>query len=399
MDDVLELTRRLVATDSQNPGAFEPAVVELITDICAAEGFATTRVEPTRGRPNLIVTVDAGPGPHLGLSGHVDTKPVGDALAEWDTDPFTLTVDGDLAYGLGASDMKGGVAAMLVAARNFADTARSGRLSLVLTADEEQGSEHGAKALAANGLPDLDAVVIGEPSGMSRPWEALHVVSRGICCFEVEVRSRQGHSGLSGQLGRNAIQFAADLVRAFENFDPPVDEPGPIPCSPTVNPGMLISGGVSFGTWPGRCTVGIELRLAPGMSRERVRAAIAELVRNTVGDAAIRYRPGSQGWMPAVTLAPDQPVVDAARRATARVFGAPLPLAAYPGATDATYFIAAGVPAVTSLGPGWLSVAHGPNECVGVTQLHQGAALYSALAEEFTTVQERKPHDQDRDHQ
>lgn len=389
MDDVLELTRRLVGTDSQNPGPFEPTVVELITDLCAAEGFATEKIELTAGRPNLIVTVDAGPGPHLGLSGHVDTKPVGDALSEWRTDPLALTIDGDLAYGLGTSDMKGAVAAMLVAARNFADTARSGRLSLILTADEEQGSEHGAKALAAHGLPALDAVVIGEPSGMSRPWEALYVVSRGICCFEVEVRSRQGHSGLSGQLGRNAIQLAADLLHAFENFRPPVDEPGPIPCEPTVNPGMLIDGGVSFGTWPGRCTVGIELRLVPGMSRERVRAAVAELVGETVGDAEIRYRPGSQGWMPAVTIPAGEPVIDAARRASARVFGTPLPPAAYPGATDATYFIAAGVPTVTSLGPGWLSVAHGPNECVGVSQLHQAAALYTALAEEFSTVAER----------
>jgi len=390
MDDVLELTRLLVATDSQNPGAFEPDVVELVTGLCRAEGFATTRIEPTPGRPNLIVTVEAGPGPHLGLSGHLDTKPVGDALSEWRTDPLTLTVDGDLAYGLGTSDMKGAVAAMLVAARDFADTAESGRLSLILTADEEQGSEHGAKALAASGLPDVDAVLIGEPSGMNRPWEALYVVSRGICCFEVEVGSRQGHSGLSGQLGRNAVQLAADLVHAFENFDPPVDEPGSIPCAPTVNPGMLISGGVSFGTWPGRCTVGIELRLVPGMSRDRVRAAVAELVRKTVGEAEIRYRPGSQGWMPAVTIPAGEPVVDAARRATARVFGEALPLAAYPGGTDATYFIAAGVPTVTSLGPGWLRVAHGPNECVGVSQLYQAAALYSALAEEFSIVQERK---------
>src|SRR5690606_19437554 len=109
-----------------------------------------------------------------------------------------------------------------------------------------QGSDAGAKALAALGQPRADAIVIGEPSGVDEPWELMGLVSRGICCFEVTVRTTQGHSGLSGRLGRNAVQVATDVVRALESFEPPVTTPGAVPAEPLVNPGMLISGGVAF---------------------------------------------------------------------------------------------------------------------------------------------------------
>ncbi|WP_194288485.1 M20 family metallopeptidase [Ornithinicoccus halotolerans] len=386
--DVLELTRALVAIDSQNPGVGEKEIVGYLRELCEGLGLPCRVVEAVENRPNLIVTVEGGPGPHLGLSGHLDTKPVGDARAEWHTDPFVLTVVGDEAFGLGSSDMKGGVAAMLLALQRFAAHPSSGSLSLILTADEEQGSGAGARVLAEAGLPPVDAIVIGEPSGVSLPWEALHLVSRGICCFEIDVWTAQGHSGLSSTLGRNAVLVGADLLRAFESFRPTVSEPGDVPCEVTVNPGMLIDGGVAFGTWPGHCTVGVELRLVPGMDREVVRAEIQQLVDHTLGEGAraeVRYRSGSLGWMPAVGLDPVEPVVAASQRAAATVLGHELGVGAYPGGTDATYFMAdAGIPTVTSLGPGWLSVAHGPNEKVGVSQLYQAVDLYEALATEYT---------------
>ena len=97
-------------------------------------------------RPNLLATFDFGPGGrHLVLCGHIDTKPVGGA--DWSVDPFAATVDGDRLYGLGSTDMKGAVAAMIVAARDL-DLPR-GRLSLLLVADEENGAAYGARHVAA----------------------------------------------------------------------------------------------------------------------------------------------------------------------------------------------------------------------------------------------------------
>lgn len=385
--EVLELTARLVAVDSQNPGIGEERIADLIEhDIAAAAGYEVTRVEPVPGRPNLLLSVDTGPGPHLALSGHLDTKPVGDALAQWRTDPLQLTVEDGLAYGLGSSDMKGAVAAMLLALRAHAESGPPGRVSLVLTADEEQGSNAGAKALAEAPPPQLsgaDAMVIGEPCGIDDPWQMLALVSRGICCFEVDVRTAQGHSGLSGRLGRNAVLVASDVLRALEAFTPPVAQPGKVDATPTVNAGMSARGGVCFGTWPGECTVGAEIRLVPGMNADDVREAVDATVAAAVGrqgDFDIRYADGSLGWMPAVELDPDTAVVTAAQQACEQVLGKQLPIAAYPGGTDATWFmLRAGIPTIAALGPGWLSLAHGPNENVAVADLVTAVDLYRTL--------------------
>lgn len=394
--DVLDLTRELVAIDSQNPGAQEPEIVEYVARWAEERGFDARVLEPVAGRPNLVVTVDRGGEGHLGLSGHLDTKPIGDARSEWNTPPLELTVVGDDAFGLGSTDMKGGVAAMMLALEDFAAGApgansgagEPGRVSLVLTADEEQGSDAGAKALAAEGLlPGLDDIVIGEPSGIVDPWEAVYLVSRGICCFHIDVLARQGHSGLSHTLGRNATLHAADLLHAFESFVPSVDTPGEVECAPTVNPGMFISGGVSFGTWPGHCRVSMEVRLVPGMSRQTLHREIDELVRATLPadvDFRITYLESGQGWMPAVELSPTTAVARAAQSAAESVLGRPVPFAAFPGGTDATYFMGqGGIPTIASLGPGWISVAHGANEKVGVTQLHQAHQLYGTLIDRY----------------
>lgn len=387
-ESVLELATELVAIDSQNPGVGEARIAAYVADYATGHGLSARVIETAPGRHNVLITADAGPGGrHLALSGHLDTKPIGDAISAWRTPPLELTVDGPLAYGLGSSDMKGSVAAMLHATRRWAETATTGRLSLVLTADEEAGSDHGAKALSERGLVNADAMVIGEPSGVSDPWEAMYVISRGICCFEVIMTSTQGHSGLSERLPTSATVAAARATMALHEFRPTVTAPSDIDCAPTVNAGVLTSGGVFYGVHPGTAIVGCDIRLVPGIDRTVLHNELHALLTDALpADVRfdINYLPDSLGWMPPVELTASHPVVEAAQVACADVLGRRLPLAAYPGGTDATHFTRiAGIPTVAALGPGWLSVAHGPNECVGVDQLDEAIRLYERLAENF----------------
>lgn len=384
---VLDLTAELVAIDSQNPGVGEQRIASFVAEYAKQRGLPAKMVETAQGRCNVLITIDAGPGAHLALSGHLDTKPIGESLGDWRTNPSRLIVDGDRAYGLGSSDMKGAVAAMLRAAESWARTASQGTLSLIFTADEEAGSDYGAKALSRRGLVDADAIVIGEPSGVSDPWEALYLVSRGICCFEVVVHSAQGHSGLSDRLATSATVAAARATTALAQFVPSVPSSPTIPCVPTVNAGVQVNGGVFYGVHPGDATVATDIRLVPGMHPdvldEEVRNLLAATLPNDVS-WQIRYADGSLGWMDATQVSSGHPVVTAAQQACANVLGHELPLAAYPGGTDATHFNnIAGVPAVAALGPGWLSVAHGPNECVGIEQLEQAERLYEHLAHAY----------------
>lgn len=381
---VLELMAELVKIDSQNPGTGEREIAEFVAGFAGSYGLDAEIVETAPGRCNVIVSADAGPGGrHLALSGHLDTKPIGGARSAWRTPPLGLVVADGLAYGLGSSDMKGAIAAMLLAATEWASTASAGRLSLILTADEEAGSNHGAKALAEAGNVWPDAIVIGEPCGVADPWEALFVISRGICCFDVIIEGRQGHSGLSDRLPTSATLAAAKAALALADFEPKVARPSTIPCRPTVNSAVRIEGGVFYGVHPGSARVNCDIRLVPGMDRDDLDRDLRALLGAALpADVTweIRYETGSLGWMDPAELDTAHPIVSAAQRACVSVFRRELPLAAYPGGTDATYFLEAGIPSIAALGPGWLSVAHGANECVGVDQLGQAQELYRALA-------------------
>jgi len=394
--DPVDLLAQLVAIDSSNPDPGEGALATFVDGVVREWGFESRIVETAPGRCNLLVQVDAGGGPgSLGLCAHLDTKPVGDALAEWDTPPLQLVVEGDLGYGLGTSDMKGAIAAMLVAAHEWSGTAESGRLELILTADEEAGSELGAKELARRRLVDVEAILVGEPSGIFEPWEAVFVVSRGICCFEVVIEGTQGHSGLSERLPTSATVAAARALLALDGLDlrQAVENEGNV--GPTMNAGVRIEGGVFYGVHPGRATVACEVRLVPGMTRSLLKDDVRRVLEEALPTDvrwSIRFEEGQLGWSPAASIDPGHRLVRSAVRAAADVLGRELPLATYPGGTDAGPFVEKlGIPTLTSLGPGWVSRAHGPNECVGLSQVRDAAQIYGRIASAYLSRREQEP--------
>src|SRR6478609_6431594 len=154
-EDVVQLTIDLIAAPSPNPPGDETAPAALIVETCRRLGLPEPIVvgaEPHRA--NVLLTIDSErPGAHIGFCGHTDTKPVGDAAPLWRTDPFVGTIDGDRLYGLGSTDMKGALAAMLFAAEWLQRHRElwTGAVSYLFSADEEYGSAFGAYFLARNG--------------------------------------------------------------------------------------------------------------------------------------------------------------------------------------------------------------------------------------------------------
>ena len=191
--EAVELTAALVAIDSVNPGlvpgaAGEAAIVEHLRHRLSRGGFDTHVVQAPGhvGRPSLVAVSPAGaPGPTVVLTGHLDTVGV-----EGMDDPFGARVHGDRLEGRGACDMKGGVAAMVVAAEELARRRLPGRVVLALVADEEDASLGTLAVLDA--LPGLgiepDVAVIGEPT-----WLALAQSLRGYALVEVTLEGRAAH--------------------------------------------------------------------------------------------------------------------------------------------------------------------------------------------------------------
>jgi acetylornithine deacetylase/succinyl-diaminopimelate desuccinylase-like protein len=393
--DVVDLAGALVAAPSPNLPGDETAPAAVIQDVLRRYGLpdpAVFALEPHR--PNLIVRIDAAhPGSHLGLCGHLDTKPVGEAAAEWHTDPLVPTLDGDRLYGLGSTDMKGAVAAMVLAGAAFAAVAdrAAGSLSLIFTADEEYGSHFGAHYLVeARALGGLDAIILGEPSGVREDWDAIRIVSRGISCFRVLVRGTQTHSSISDVLPTvNAVEAMARLMTGFRREFRPRYPAHPLcPTGPTINIGVKTLGGVGYGVLPGYAEFWNDVRTTPGMNetdfREDVADALARAARDIPGATYdVEFHP-TLGWIEPTEVKPGDPVVVAACRAAETVLGAAPPLACFPGGTDASPFHGTGgIPTIAGFGPGQLPLAHGANEWVSVTSLVQAMRMYALTAIEF----------------
>jgi succinyl-diaminopimelate desuccinylase len=390
--DVVTATSRLVAASSQNPGEDERAVAAAVDDICLVLGLPPPRRVGRAERPNLVVEIpfhaadsrsrpDAASGPRLGLCGHLDTKPVG--AGSWTTDPLIATeVEGELR-GRGVVDMKGAIAAMLLAAADLsAAPPGNGMLVLVFCADEENGATYGAKLLAETAQPEVDAMVIGEPGGIERDWDRLHVGSRGICNFDIDVTTSQGHSGLRDLLGMvSATEVAAQLVVDLrQHFRPPHPPGGQ--WKPTLNPGVVLQGGVTYGVLPGSAHVASECRLVPGMTRADFEAALHAFVAERVppdGAADVTIR----NWIPAATVDADHPVIEAARRALADLTGETPPDDVFPATTDATWFAQTGIPTLPAVGPGLIRQAHTTNEAVSLVALGQARGFYRNLVRHY----------------
>ena len=147
-EDVIELTRKLLSFDTVNPPGNEGTVATFLGGILSANGFNVGYIPFESGRLSLIADkgLDDTVFPVV-FTGHFDTVPLG--AKSWSSDPFGGEIKDGRLYGRGSSDMKGGLAAMIIAAiSSFREGRPRGGVRLVLTAAEELGC-HGAKGLAA----------------------------------------------------------------------------------------------------------------------------------------------------------------------------------------------------------------------------------------------------------
>lgn len=384
------LIAALVGINSQiPPHGDEREIARFLTKAMAELGLPRAEtLARLPARPNLLVRIPGtSAGRSLLLNGHIDTKPIGDARDLWRTDPLVATRQGPNLFGLGIADMKAAVACMIYAAHAIGEAGLQlkGDLLLAFAADEEAGAEYGAKYLAPQLRGAADACLIGEPSGWERDWQGIHLISRGLCAFQVRVTGTQMHSSLSDrmpsvnanvEMARLVLKLREDFAAAF----PVTDRDGP---APTFNAAVTTRGGVFYGVVPGNATFGCDLRTIPGMSEAGVRSFFDSWAseQTRLGPAAVSIEYDDVlHWIPSSQIDPAHDLVAVTRRACADVLGQTPPSTAFPGATDAPWFDAAGIPTIPSLGPGILTHCHGPNEFVAVEAVHEAARIYARIA-------------------
>jgi len=353
--NVVTLTQQLVRQDTA--GAGEDAALAIVAPLLERAGFAVTSVPWKRGRSNVVATWrDGGP---LVLSGHVDTVPFGDA--QWANDPLGADLKNGRLYGRGSSDMKGGVAAMVLAALSAARRGSPG-FCVALTAGEETGCG-GASAVRAAGVLRSDSVfVLGEATG-----NEVRLGHKGATWLRLTARGKAAH-GSRPELGVNAIETLADAITAMRDLD--AGDEHPHLGRRTTNIGT-IAGGAQINLVPDLASMTIDVRGVPGADADTVRDRLASFgVVETLLDLA-------PVW--------SDPATETAGRiieAVATVTGTRAAPSGVSYFTDATALDTTSARSYI-IGPGDSDQPHTTDESVSTDLLEQAVEIYGSIIEQI----------------
>jgi len=345
MDPVISLLQRLVRVNSVNPSLVAGAPGERNAALAVAAhmremGLAVTLQEAAAGRPNVIGVLDGNaPGRSLMFCGHIDTVGVEGMSA-----PFEPRIEDGRLYGRGSQDMKGGVAAMIDAARVAAAQGFSrGRLIIAVVVDEEYASI-GADALVREW--HADAAVVTEPTDLQ-----IGVAHKGFAWLEVETHGRAAHGSRPAD-GRDAILAMGRVLAELGELDRRLQGRPPHPRLGTASlHASIIRGGRELSSYPDACRLDMERRTIPGEPENAPDEELAAILRRLhAADATFAASHRVSFARPPYEISEDHPAT-LALEAAARTHGVQPDRAGLSFWTDAAVLGAAGIPSLL-FGPG-----------------------------------------------
>lgn len=375
MHDVVSLLKQLVAIDSVNPelvpgGSGEAAIAAFVAQWLETAGLQVTLQDAGNGRSNVIATVTGtGGGKSLMLNAHTDTVSyVGMA------NPLEPVIDGGKLFGRGSYDMKGALAAIMVASANLAKNPPRGDVILTAVVDEEFASI-GTQAVVDRYR--ADAAIITEPTSLD-----LCVAHKGFVWAELETQGLAAHGSLPN-VGIDAIAKMGPVISGIAALDRslragrkhPLLGTGSIHCS-------LVSGGTELSTYPDRCVLQVERRTIPGETEEQVDNELADIMESVaLGDSDFVGSTLITITRNAFEIPENAPIASAVRSAVRIVTGRDPKVTGGTGWMDSSILDAAGIPTVI-FGPTGEG-AHALVEWVDLASVEQCVAVYERVAREW----------------
>jgi acetylornithine deacetylase len=373
--DPIKLARDLVRIDSRNPtltrnGPGELAAARTLGATLESWGLRVEMHEAAAGRPNVIARAGrAAGGRSLMLNGHLDVVDV-DGMTHA---PFAGEERNGRLYGRGASDMKGGVAAMCAAAARAANTdaGLEGEVIISAVVDEEHTSI-GTRDLIRRGVR-ADAAIVAEPTGL-----AIMPAHKGFAWIEVDVHGRAAH-GSRYELGVDAILEAGAVLGELERIE---RDDLPARLHPLLGRASLhvstIEGGSGWSTYPDRCVIRIERRTLPAeRADEPLKEVQAAIARARDRRESLNAEARLVFLQEPSDVAPNAPIVRALEKALAEC-GEQVRIAGMTAWTDAALLNEAGIPAIC-FGPGDISLAHAAEEWIDTEEIERATRTLETL--------------------
>lgn len=387
------LASELIKCTSINPPGDTTSPASFAKEWLSKYGISSSIHEPVKGKASLVAKIGSGHD-RLILNSHLDVVPVGDE-SRWDFPPFSGRVRRGRLFGRGASDTKGGCAALMEALVSLGrlEGELDGKVLLSLVADEETGGIYGTKSLLENGVLKGELAVVAEPTGRN----TLIIGEKGLLRFIVTSKGSSGHASMAGAVGENAITKLTALISPImsmhgQRYGPPTSmkraaqEAGKllvaitgkeaarrVPRTTTVNIGV-INGGVKANVIPDTAEMEVDIRLPLGAKMQGVKQRLARLITNAGAtmDVQAESKPNYSD--------PSGPYVQQFLAEAQKVTRSRLSLAVYWASTDSKHFREAGIPTVT-YGPGDWSSIHSVNETASVRDIFRCSNVYFRFAQ------------------
>ncbi len=396
-EELISLTQDLVKIPTVNPpGEFYSDCVEYLNKRFKSKGFNTQiiRATGTPGdtdrypRQNIVANINNGEGPCVHFNSHIDVVAVGSG---WTQPPFEGKVVGDKIYGRGSCDMKGGLAASIIAVESYLELNPNftGSIELSGTADEETGGYGGVGYLAEKGIlakPRIDHVIIPEPLNKDR----ICLGHRGVWWAEIETLGKIAHGSMPFD-GDSAIRHMHALLDRFEKelypilkskkTDMPVVPDGAKESTLNIN---SIHGGESeeFDGLPSplvadSCRIIIDRRFLIEEKLEDVKKEVSSILEDLASDREGFLFMLRDLFEVIPSLTPEEaPVVQAVKRAVSEVMGSPPEMVVSPGTYDQKHIDRIGkLEDCIAYGPGILTLAHQADEYVNISDMIDSACV------------------------
>lgn len=366
----VELLPDLVRIPSPNPPGDTRAVADHVAGLLRSWGYDIHVVAPPAKPQAASVVARLGSGaPSVLYHAHMDTVPIGATeAAGWTSDPYDPVVRDGRLYGKGSVDDKGPLAAMLAAARRFAEARHGarGQLVIVAAAEEETGGQLGTRWLVDAGhITPVDFIVVGEQT-----HNRVATAHKGVLRATVHTQGRSVHA-TNPDRGINAINAMARVVLALEDYHRTLRERAhPLVGAPTLNVGV-IEGGATANAVADWCRVRLDRRLIPREDPAQAQAELKAVV------AAVPLPDGASAEVGEFLVSnwfetqADSRLTRAFLDVTARVLGDdPGPVGYLPG-SDAKHLTSVARDGMVVFGPGSYEVAHAIDEYVDLAELEQ----------------------------
>ena len=362
----MELLKKLINARS-TPDTGELAVAEVIAAELSDSGVKCDIDVWDKSRANIVVRIkSSGQKPALLFVSHLDVVPTG--TARWKYPAFEAAqVDGRM-FGRGASDMKGGIAAVVAAITEIAKsgTQLKGDLIFAATAGEETDSCGTRRLVDSAALPKLTGIVVTEPTD-------LQVVNahRGILWLGFTTKGKTAHGSMP-HLGINAIESARLLLNELANYRLAfMPHPQLGGCSMSVN---TIAGGKAANVIPDECSITIDIRTLPGQNHNEIITGFEQLLG--------RMKMNNSQFTAGLSVVRDCPALETTTdsafvRDVCRIRGVDIPTTVA-FTTDGPIFTALNAPIVI-FGPGKPEMCHQPDEYIEIADVEKAAMYYKNL--------------------